>query len=108
MRASKITPRPFFKFGARAKPNRQDWPSGDAPRLFGPEDGRLRDNLAVAIIRLSAQCPAAKLLVRPPEGGGTVPADNFSQPLLKEIELLEFTTILQLMKPAQGNNPARV
>jgi len=37
-------------------------PSGNAPRLFGPGDGRLRGNREDAVIRLSAQCPAAKLL----------------------------------------------
>ena len=74
-------------------------PSGDAPRLFGPEDGRLRGNREDAVIRLSAQYPAAKLLVLLPEGRGTVPADKLLQPLLKEIELLELTAIFYLMQP---------
>jgi hypothetical protein len=63
-------------------------PSGNASRLFGPGDGRLRGNREDAVIRLSAQYPAAKLLVPLPWGSGTVPADKLLQPLLKEIELL--------------------
>lgn len=37
-----------------------------------------------------------------------VPADSFFQPQLKDIELLEFTTILLLMKSAQRDNLACV
>ena len=36
-------------------------PSGNAPRLFGPGDGRLRGNREDAVIAYLAQCPAAKL-----------------------------------------------
>lgn len=82
--------------------------SGNAPRLFGPEDGRLRGNREDAVIRLSVQYPAAKLRAHLPWGKGAVPADNFLQPLLKEIELLEFTTIFNLMQPTQRNNQARI
>ena len=82
--------------------------SGNAPRLFGPEDGRLRGNREDAVIRLSAQYPAAKLRVQLPWGRGTVPADKLLQPLLKDIELLEFTTIFNLMQPTQRNNQARI
>lgn len=74
-------------------------PSGDAPRLFGPGDGRLRASREAAVIRLSAQYPAAKLLILLPWGKRTVPTEKLFQPLLKEIELLELTTILYLMQP---------
>jgi hypothetical protein len=81
-------PRPLFSFSVHGQsPTGWHRPSGDAPWLFGPGNGRLRGSLTAADIRLFAQCPAAKLLETLPEGKGTVPADKILQPLLKDIEL---------------------
>ena len=67
------------------------------------DQGWLRGSREAIVLR-HLQCPAAKLLDRLPWGRGTVPAvfltpEKLLQPLLKEIELLELTTILYLMQP---------
>ena len=43
-----------------------------------------------------------------PRAGELVPADKLFQPLLKEIELLELTTIFYLVHPPERNNSAGV